>query len=398
MSNNNKSLSKVVLFVVQPFVSAFLSLFKSNERGARIAIILFTALYGFCAVASESNDMYYYQNALADFSWTDYTTDFYRTFVIRLVSMFTTDGRVLMAVFGAVYGFLFTRCLKFFTQIDGHKYIYILSIFCFCNIFSLASLGGVRFATAFYLFCWGVLGYLYNDCDWKYLVLACSSILVHYAYIYIAVGLLVFIFLKKSPSLIICFFFLSFIIGQMNVASFILGNSYMLGDTISTGANAYADLDLEEFNTRWQSNWLSLVLQAVYYITLFLLLFLYLKFKSSPESPKIYIHSLLLLILLASFSNIAVNVPHLGLRFQKVIIALSVLPVAKLFSDNWECNISALRPFCNIYFTLFVVVALREIIVVMSHTPITIAALPLPFYGVSDTTVLEFLGLGNFFL
>lgn len=144
--------------------------------------------------------------------------DVYQPLVIWLLAIFTDDGRILFAVFAAVFGFFYAQNLwMVFSRISAKVG---LLLFLFMLAYALTNpiwnINGVRMWTAAHIFLFGVLR-LYLENDRKGLIWAVSSILVHFSFMFPVALLLVFRFIPNNIPVLFVFYLAASFVSEINL-------------------------------------------------------------------------------------------------------------------------------------------------------------------------------------
>lgn len=400
MINSNKVTGGLVAFVVAPFATAIYAVTKAGEKWTYLVLALFTALFGYCAIPDETMDFYRYLHLLDYFSWADtseFGTDKYVYFVTGIVSNVTRDGHILMAVFGAIYGLLFAFSLQFFTDKEKRlpRYAYLFFVMLFANALSLKGLGGVRFATATFIFFIGVYNYILTK-NCKSLILVALAPLVHFSFIIYDGIFLAFYFAKRYPRIIVFAFLVSFILNVANVGSFLSQYSMYFGSDIAEKGSDYINGDLEEMRKAYQGAFWTRIGEYFRYCQYIALVLIYAHAKK--HKGKIHYGSdtglmFLFCLVFGIFGNILESVPHLGLRTQGLFSSFLILPIFRYCRDNWLFQDLTMRLLTYTMAAggfLKIIIGIRT---VSDITPVSLVFCPLPLTQITDTTMNVILGL-----
>lgn len=400
MINKKKVTGGLVAFVVAPFASAIYAITKAGEKWTFLVLALFTALFGYCAIPDPTMDFYRYLHLLDSFSPTDtseFGTDKYVYIIASIVGTVTRDGHILMAVFGAIYGLLFAFSIQLFTDKEKKlpKFVYLFFVMLFANALSLKGLGGVRFATATFVFFIGVYNYIVTN-NYKFLILVALAPLVHFSFIIYDAIFLVFYFSKKFPHAIICMFLISFILNMANVGSFLSEYSIFFGDEIAERGIDYINSDLDEMRKTYQGAFWTRVGEYFRYCEYFALILIYM--HARIYHGKIHYDSdtalmFLFCLVFAIFGNILEPVPHLGLRTQGLFSSFLILPIFIYCRDNWKCKGLTINLLTGIIMAggfLKIIMGIRTLVDI---TPVSLVFCPLPLVQITDTTMNALLGL-----
>ncbi len=225
-----------IFFLLNPFLG-FIQGFKHYKQTWAInSVWVFVIFYGFTMSRPEEKDSSRYVTKLhelyaAPISWESFTNNFYseegnaidvyQPLLTYLVSLVTDNGNILFALFGVVYGYFYSRNIWLLFGLLKDKYmdrnLWVLLIAFFCVI-GFWELNGVRMWTAAHIFFYGVFTYIEKE-NKKGLLIAASSILVHFSFA-LPVSILLFFLVVKLPWKILYFIFIaSFFISELNIGS-----------------------------------------------------------------------------------------------------------------------------------------------------------------------------------
>lgn len=378
--------SNLILFLVWPFGVFLNALVNYDKRESKIILILFTAIFGYSMIAeSEGLDLYRIMNSLPDYShirFSDFvhhlvksdsnyeseSVDLYRDIVTFLVSRFTDNGRWLMLIFGLVAGYVYTKVLSLFMFETPDRNIYTnLIIISFSFIIGIDQLAGVRFSLAAYVFFYGAINVI-NFRDNRYLVVAALSILIHFSFLTVVLLLVIFIRLKKHPKIIYLLLILSFILPNL-LKGYIVQYSGFFGQGIEARTTLYStlDSDLNLFSdTVWYVKYRISLMLIFCYITLFITRLKKKDLNYSFITSDLFFFALLLL----SFVNFTIDIPHLGFRFQFIFLMFTFFYLFKIYIDNSESSLISNLVLISFPFSInMIVYSLRSILV---YAPLTL--------------------------
>lgn len=335
----------LLLFVFWPFGAFLYALYNYTEKISKIVFIIFTALFGYSLVAESSGlDLYRVMQLLPDAYGQSLqsfianrsahgSVDIYRDAVTFLVSRFTKNPKWLMCVFGLIAGYVYTKVLSLFINEYPGKNIYTyLIIFTFSCLIGIDSIAGVRFGLASYVFFYGALNVvLYGDK--RYLLVAASSVLIHFSYLAAFLLLLIYVFVKleRYQKLIYAILILSFILPDI-MQSYIVQYSGIFGGGIKARTELYSNLteDMDLKNAVWFVRLRIAVMMIFCYLILFITRLKKQSLHYSEGLNKLFFFSLLMLI----FVNFTMDIPHFGYRFQFIFIIFSFFYLYIVYTEN----------------------------------------------------------------
>jgi hypothetical protein len=220
--NQTTSLSALswLLFGLSPVIALWVSLTDRRSKVARDITWAGCVFYGlmFNILPGQGSDCVRYavelkQMHLTQTSWQLLSSTFYQEGQTRfdvyqptltlIVSRFTGDYHFLFALFGLVIGFFYSRTVWFFVdRLPQHPRL-VNCLFIIAVAFILnpgSAMNGVRMYTAFYVFLFGALKFLEKP-QAAYLIIAGSSVFIHFSFAYPFAILLAVPVAERFPSL-----------------------------------------------------------------------------------------------------------------------------------------------------------------------------------------------------
>ena len=423
IKNENRQLVlMIVLFLFSPFVIFLYALFSYQNRNSQIIIVLFTGLFGYNMIAeSDSMDLSriheilfkYNQFSLIDIIKSYYNTmfntynstftktesvgdspDLYTSFLGVLVSRITTNGKIFMAVFGLVYGYVFVKSMQKFIEIQPNSVLSNIPVLCAAFMMPLGQLAGVRYGTASYLFIWGVLGII-NSNNARYYFLILLACLTHFSFIVPSFLFILYqLFSLKLSETKIKIAFLIYIISFFfpDLILNLLSNSFLkdlLGVGIQNKANEYTNGELnKQMVSDYYSNAAWYIIYpfrlAVWYVygSVFVKYFPSQNINHSFKTNKI----LLWVLVLLSFSNFSKGAADLGNRLLMVSAVFFFYYLLSVYNENHNQPIIKNLVLISLFFLLLKIIF--EIRFIIEYTT------PIFFYGsifhiINDTATMS---------
>lgn len=340
----------VLFFLVNPFLG-FINAFRYFKQDwAKNSVWLFVIFYGFTMAKPEFADSTRYVTQLktlneSESSWGAFvrtlfvldergqgSLDIYQPVVTYIVSLFTGNGDVLFAVFGAVFGFFYSRnswlLLQTVSQKSMHWSLWLLFVAFLCVI-GFWSLGGVRMWTAAHVFFYGVFLYLIQNKK-AGLFIAAFSMLIHFSFMLPLAFLVFFIFVQPSFRLLFYLFLGSFFIAELNLSFVNTAIQTYAPEFIVPRVQNYANEEVAEgfFERKAMANWYVLLLnRALNWGILFLYGILYFRNRTKLVASKSWIKMFGFSLLLLIFGNLMAGVPS-GSRF---VLLAQLFALATIF-------------------------------------------------------------------
>ncbi len=397
----------LLFFLIWPFGAFLYALYYYNKKESKIVFILFTGLFGYSMLPmSPGLDLYRVLHEFPTYSSLSYSdfkqsfrnlysnsgdsasVDLYRDTVTFIVSRFTENGKWLMLAFGLFTGYAYTKVLSLFIgegqERNIHLYILIIS---FSFIISIDQISGVRFCLAAYVFFFGAIHVIING-DKRYLFVAALAILIHFSFITVVLLLIVFLKLKNYPGIIYALVILSFILPNL-LHSYILQYAGIFGQAIEARTELYKDLTSElnyGADTSWYVRYRISLMQIFCYLVLVLTRIRKKFINYSDRTSDLFFFCLLVL----TFVNFTMDIPHLGYRFQFIFLMFSMYYLYKLYTENSESVLIARLIYTALPFSILMIFyGLRSILYL---TPLSLYLFNLPgifFYQPTQTVWLD---------
>jgi len=224
-----------LLFFIQPFLAFILSLFNLKSKYSFIVIFFFFTLFGYTFIAENEfadsfryikqfNDFlllpagYYFDYLKEYFAFDSYIKDIYTISSFFLISRFSNNYHILMALWAMVFTFFFLKSFKFFVKRNEFDGSLIASILAFLFIFSnnIFNINGVRFNTAAWIAVFVIFDYLINK-NHRVLLLAALTPFIHLSYISFVIIILIYVFVGKFEKIWIWLYLLSFLFSEISI-------------------------------------------------------------------------------------------------------------------------------------------------------------------------------------
>lgn len=263
-----------MIFLVSPITSFIISLKNYRQRTLRIFVYGFALFYGYTFIPIPYSDGATYMSDFVNTKTYDFkaysnelaqvTND--KPGVVELYSLtlkfvaFNLSGNVhvYFMLAAAVYFFVFFKLLdSIWHLVNGRLNKYYLSFFLGCVfIYNLsAGVNSIRFPLAFMVFCYGAIN-LITKKGIKYLVIACSSVLIHFAISFSVAFLLVSYFVRfKSNRYVLYGLIIFSYISSYLFTSFLEQNLSFLGDSAQSKYSGYTGEGYVETREQLVESW-----------------------------------------------------------------------------------------------------------------------------------------------
>ena len=273
IDSSNKQKGIYISFLIYPLWSLFLSLKYFRIPQAKNLFWLFCIFLGMIHIyfpegaggfdgaryAQRLIDLHQQPVSIENFTDSFYEdgefVDIYQPVVTYLFSIVTDNPRWLFILFAIVFGFFYSRNLWFvlekFPPTLGFSLI-LLTIF-YALICPIWEINGVRMWTAFHVFLYGALPYIYVA-DKSKLVWCFVSLLIHFSYFLPLTILLVYYFIPKSINFLLAFYLISSFIREIDLEIISQFLSSFMPSFLTSRVTGYANDDYAQFLNDLHSN------------------------------------------------------------------------------------------------------------------------------------------------
>lgn len=279
-----------ILFILWPFLMFLVSLRNIEKRDTQVYFLLFAFLYGY-SVYLFSGDILNYEQAfhsVVEYGWDDFTylllnslspdkhnlyeinslnnkPDIYALVLSFIVSRFTENPRWFWGFASLIFSYTFINFINSFKVYLGWTADSIVQKILFFTLVFIVpfyvGVTGIRFWPALFIFVTYALNFL-NKKDFKYFLLASSSILFHYSFLFPSLLLLLIFFLPNSRYIFRIIFFVSLLIALVSsttgsLAYFRASSDYFEETAVESSIDAYSNEEvLESRKIKYQNaNW-----------------------------------------------------------------------------------------------------------------------------------------------
>ncbi|UPT70025.1 MAG: EpsG family protein [Flavobacterium sp. JAD_PAG50586_2] len=285
--------------------------------------------------------------------------DFYAPTLKYIVHSFTNDPHIYFLFAALLYFFVVLKLLgTVWEMVVSKNARYFISFFigC-CFIYNLsAGVNAIRFPFAFMVFAYGALNLILKN-ERKYLFIAFISILIHFAFSFSCVFLvIIYLFKFRSNPWILYLLLLMFAFFGSLFPSFVEQNLEFLGKATESKFDAYTGEGFVETREEHLQVWNWYVyfnFYSVYFfplIVLFVTRIRFFKIKTDELSEKLYIFAVVML-LHALLSGSVVDA--ISNRFNLLFVFFTLVYIFYLSSDNYYNKIFRLINY--IYIPLLII-------------------------------------------
>lgn len=392
-----------ISFCLWPFGVMMASLRHRTQRWSMNIFWLFCIFVGFTFVfASDIPDSARYANTLREFhdnrvTWTEIVNSIYSTssnyidvvqpIITWFVSLLTSNPSILLAVFGFIFGFFYSRNLWYLlNRIEGRivliTFIFVLS---FALINPIWNINGFRMNAAIQVFIYGLLPFLVEGKK-SSLLYSASAILFHFSFIFPVAVLGAYLLIGRRSNFYFIFFIITFFINTINldVVREYLGH---LPEIMDYRVNLYANPNYAKrvAESLEKANWyITLSDNILTYINFTFITYVYLRNRKRLDGP--FLNLFCFSTWLYGWANLASLIPA-GARFIDVA-DMMMLFFNILFMQEYltQKGIRFLRLITVPGLILFILVTIRMGFEFMSFS--TIAGNPIISIFLQDNTPL----------
>ena len=354
-SNRSEGIFAYLLFLILPLLSVVVSVKRYRSLWAKNIIWLYATFFGFTfVIGNDKSDVNRYRdNFLAiisqDYSFGEYfrhlldsesSFDYMQPLITYVVSLFTNDFRVVLAVFGFIFGYFYSRNIWNVLSFTKGRlpFISILLIATFAIVYAVWDINVLRFTIAAHVFFFGVFNFFVKKNKW-YLLIALSSMLMHYT-MSLAFGvLLIYLLLGKWPRVYLGMLILSTVVSELDMST-IQSNLSFLPKNLQEESSDYINEDYKEFREERNSekNFRGQFYQpALKYALIGLLAYVFIQRKEWLKQNPIWYGFYSFILLFFAIFNILSSIPVMNrFVFLAAIFALALLAV--FFARNVAAN------------------------------------------------------------
>ena len=361
-------------FILFPFLGFINALRNYRSSWAKPTVIAFVTFFGLSMVKSDKVDSTRYVQSLEimydsnkDFdaiqnsfynSQEGGQADIYVTLVTFVFSLFTNNGNLLFMFFGLVFGYFYANNIWLVLNQSKGKLHWEqhLLLAAFSLVIGFWTINGVRMWTAAHIFFYGGFLYLFQNRK-NGLLIAASSILIHFSFIIPLVLLLGYSLVRINFRFLYIFYIASFFIAELNIDFIRTTLESNLPDFMLPKVKTYFNDDyLEGYEEVVASvNWYVLYYKKILtYFTVIFISILFFRANLSEQTKKLLGFSLLFL----AVANILSLLPS-GARFLNVAFLFSLATCFIVVSNNKETIIVKSVKFLSPFLILFCIISVR---------------------------------------
>lgn len=360
-TRTNRFVSKLTLFLLNPFLSAISSLKNIRDGVSHRILYLWFLVFGigFCAVSEAADSFRYVEDFIIESRYSfaqymaeirDYLTfetnikDIYTLSVNYFVGQFTRNYHWTYLIYAAVFGYFYIKSLKIFIrhQKVTNDIVFYVLLFMFCYSNPIYNINGVRFWTAAWIGVYVTLN-LFVEKDYKKTPLLVLMPLIHGSFVIWVVIMAIAFLLRRFQMVVILLYIASSFISVVSYLNILNDYSYLLPQFMQNQIWSYteSEMALERLagHTEYGAAYADFLIALPGYFNIFLSYLLIIN-RKKINRDKNASRLLTTMLALAAVTNFLSGIPSMG-RFKALVIPLLVIV--------WSTNYANLSKY-NKYF------------------------------------------------
>jgi hypothetical protein len=367
MQNVNKKykIFNSILFIIWPFMAFISNMQLYKNKKFWIIFSLFGSVYGYYWVQGDLRwDLYVYIDIFKDISNSNIKSVLYDRRVFEsfqfiyfllayLISLFTSNEHILVAVLAFIYSYFFCKSFQFLTSKlpDKTSYIHIILIFCFTLNLPFWGFSGFRYWTSCFVFFYGFTQMFFEK-KYIYIFLMILCVFLHFSFLIYNVIAILFFMLKSKNKIILSVFCISVV--YMGLAINVIQNFPLLSLFMEEKAAAYISSTEERATQLQNSNVIKYIYDGqliVKYLTI-LVIFYIIRVRKKLHNMEVINSFFNFVLLFFAFTNIVYGIPSLYNR-SSMLLQLFLLLLLFLLTLKYRSSKLLLVTLCNLAITIF---------------------------------------------
>lgn len=360
-------INKLLLFIVNPFLSAIISLKNIREGKSHVFLYLWFLIFGiaFCAKNEAADSYRYVEDFIIEhnYTWLQYTAeikayltfetnikDLYTLTVNFFVGRFTDNYHWTYLIYAIVFGFFYIKSLRIFLKQEKVKnnLVFYALLFMFCYSNPIFNINGIRFWTAAWIGVYVALS-IFVEKKYSRIWLLCFMPLIHGASIIWIFILGVACFLSKFQVLVIGLFIISSFVSAVSYLNVLNDYSYLLPKFMQSLIWSYTESEaalekMSGINNKAYAVFL-MALPGYFHIVLTYLLIINRRIINNTKNSRCL---LTIMLALSAITNFLSGIPSMS-RFKAFVIPFLVIV--------WALNYEILRKYDKIFIIIPIIYA-----------------------------------------
>ena len=361
---SNTVVNKIILFILNPFISAIVSLKNIRDGVSHRILYLWFLVFGigFCAMNEAADSFRYVEEFMMEsqYTWGRYLQevkewatfesnikDIYTLTVNVLIGKFTSNYHWTYLVYATVFGFFYIKSLKIFLkhQMVKKEIVFYALLFMFCYSNPIFNINGVRFWTAAWIGVYVALN-LFAEKKYRTILLLILLPLVHGSSVIWVVIMLAAIILSRFQKVTIGLYLVSSFVSAVSYLNILNDYSYMLPQFMQNQIWSYteSEMALERLAgiSEYGAAYADFLIALPGYFQILLCILLILNRKEINQNKEAGI-LMTVTFALAAITNFLSGIPSMG-RFQAFVIPFLVIV--------WSMNHDVLKKYDKIFYAI----------------------------------------------
>lgn len=350
--NNKNTTHKYFLSLINPFISAIISLRDIRDGVSHRTLYLWFLIFGigFCALDESADSFRYVEDFIIEhrYSWAQYLEivrewftfesnikDIYTLTVNVFVGHFSDNYHWAFFIYAVIFGFFYIKSLRIFIKNDrvSKNYVFYSLLFMFCFSNPIFNINGVRFWTAAWIGVYVTLN-LFLEKDYKKLPLLLFLPLIHGTSVLWIVIMGVAFLLQRFQSLSIIIYVASAFVTSASYLNNLSDFSYLLPQFMQNQIWSYTESDMALERLAGQSEYgaayADFLMALPKYFQILMCILLILK-RNVINRDKYAGRLLSVMLALAAITNFLSGIPSMG-RFQVLVIPFLIV----VWANNYK--------------------------------------------------------------
>lgn len=352
-AERQNSLLGYITFLISPILTVLFSLKNYNHTSTKNIVWLFTIFYAYhFVIPNEGADMNSYIERFANYTRQDYiikdfifslyaesstTLDVVEPLVSYLTSRITSNEKVLLVIYGIIYGYFFSRNIAFFLEkLNSRIKLPVIPLMLLLLVtMGIWNINGFRFWCASHIFIYGVIQSIFykNNKSVLFILLSCF---VHLGMLIPSVLAVLFRFTKQLHVLpLLIAYLLTFFIMELNLDSVREQITNYSPNFMSPKLTAYTSEAYVETVAEKHEGY-SAYFQISRYFRMIIVLFLVFCIYTDLQKIKfsLFYRLFIFILLLGTVANILSQIPSGG-RYLTIVDFL-LYGVSLVFLQNYN--------------------------------------------------------------
>lgn len=374
----------LLYFLLWPFFTTLYYLKNFRKPAAKNVMWLFIIFYGFTwaiGVESQTSDINSYVNdipllhklnlnlnGILAYYYSSGEIDILRTVLAYIVSYFTGNGYYLIIIYGAIFGYFYSRNMWYILdRLKGRtKFFTKILLFCLFLCIPPWHIAAFRFWTASHVFIFGLLPFLFEGKKKSLIWCLITPFVIHFSFLFAFIPLAIYLVLGNKVKLYYIFFVLTLFVSAININQFNEFVESYAPEKVAERSAGYRDEEkVTTLRTKGRFKedevwYVRLYGDSIRYSLAAFLIVFYWTFRKSLQGHSNLLKLLSFVLLFYGFANVLATIPS-GNRFLRVANLLSVAFLVIHVQNNFlNKHLYRIGRVILPFLLLFIIVSLRE--------------------------------------